>query len=529
MVEWSLANLAAWAVQAAGARGRRRLAPDAAAARRPARPRSSCSARCSSRASRCRSCSRGSRRPRPPAACDRRAGPPIDLAASTRPARPRRTGAPARTRRPSRSERPRAAGRGAAVGRDRAGRARRRRGAAPRLARRSGWCRWPGCGGRRRQSTRRLPSHREAERAVGACAAFRESPRVPPPGHLRPPAARRPRAARLHGARPAAAAGDCLPRTAARAAAGLAPRARRRAGARAALVPPGHLVARRADPPERRAADRPRGGRPRRRPTVVPARAAGAGRSRRRPAAPAGGLFPGSRPPAAAGRDADGGGVYVPPSPRRFGRARLCRPRHGRLGCRPGVPAAGGCRRRASFPCRRLRPRRRSRQWSPPPPPPPAAAKATTPVAPRSTAAAAGGAAPGHADVAPKVDEATLKQSIQPNPKDTSNYFILAKLYEDAGDLARAVATLEAAVKAAPQDPNVYLQLAGFYNRHGDFPKTMDALTRWAAVEPGNPVAHHTMAAYYWEKAYRDCRAHRRPRSATTSIAGCRPPTGRLR
>ncbi len=105
---------------------------------------------------------------------------------------------------------------------------------------------------------------------------------------------------------------------------------------------------------------------------------------------------------------------------------------------------------------------------------------------------------------APKLDEATLKQRIQASPKDTANYFMLAKLYEDAGDMARALATLEAAVKAAPKDVAVYLQLAGFHNRHGDFAKTMDALTRRTGIEPGNPEAYHTMAAYYWEKAYRD-------------------------
>ncbi len=85
------------------------------------------------------------------------------------------------------------------------------------------------------------------------------------------------------------------------------------------------------------------------------------------------------------------------------------------------------------------------------PPPPPAAAKATTPVA-------------------QKVDEATL----------------------------------EAAIKAAPREPAGYLQLAAFYNRQGDFPRTIATLTRWAGVDPANPVVHFTMSSYYWDKAYRD-------------------------
>lgn len=101
-------------------------------------------------------------------------------------------------------------------------------------------------------------------------------------------------------------------------------------------------------------------------------------------------------------------------------------------------------------------------------------------------------------------DEATLKQRIQFDPKDTSNYFMLGKLYEKAGDVTRAEATYKAAVKAAPKGPNVYVQLADFYKRQGDFDKTMDALVRWVALEPDNLVAHYIVGAFYWEKAYRD-------------------------
>jgi TonB family protein len=142
----------------------------------------------------------------------------------------------------------------------------------------------------------------------------------------------------------------------------------------------------------------------------------------------------------------------------------------------------------------------------PPPPPPPAAAKAVTPVAPALPQQPQAAPRPGMMTPSPKVDEATLKQNIQANPKETANYFLLAKLYENAGNLAKAVGTLEAAVRAVPKDEAVYLQLAGFHNRQGEFDKTMDALTRWAAVEPANPLVHYTMAAYYWEKAYRDGR-----------------------
>ncbi len=147
---------------------------------------------------------------------------------------------------------------------------------------------------------------------------------------------------------------------------------------------------------------------------------------------------------------------------------------------------------------------------TPPPPPPPAVVKAVMPIAPVAPVAPPqqpqAAPRPGMMTPAPKVDEATLKQAIQSNPKDTSNYYLLARLYEKAGDLAKAEATLEAAVKAAPSVVASYLELAGFHTRNGNFDKTMDALMRRASVEPGNPEAYHTMAAYYWEKAYRDSR-----------------------
>jgi TonB family protein len=106
----------------------------------------------------------------------------------------------------------------------------------------------------------------------------------------------------------------------------------------------------------------------------------------------------------------------------------------------------------------------------PPPLPPPAAAEATKPVPPALPQQPQAAPRPGIPTPAPKVDEATL----------------------------------EAAIKAAPREPAGYLQLAAFYNRQGDFPKMMGTLTRWADVDPGNPVAQYTIAAYNWDKAYRD-------------------------
>jgi periplasmic protein TonB len=152
-----------------------------------------------------------------------------------------------------------------------------------------------------------------------------------------------------------------------------------------------------------------------------------------------------------------------------------------------GVPIDGG----ASTPAPVATNQPPPPQPAPPPPPPPPPPQATRP----GVATAPSTATP---------DEATLKRNIQLNPKDVISYYLLAKRYEDAGDFQKAGATLEAAIKAVPADSRSYVLLAGFYNRRGSFEKAIDALTRRAAVEPNNPESHYTIASYYWEKAYRD-------------------------
>ena len=106
----------------------------------------------------------------------------------------------------------------------------------------------------------------------------------------------------------------------------------------------------------------------------------------------------------------------------------------------------------------------------------------------------------------PSQAETILKQMIEMDPKDTSNYFVLSKIYQDAGDYEQAEAQLLKAKEAAPSDVAVLMQLAGFYNTQGEFPKTIEALEQRVALEPNNPEAHHTVATYYWDEVYRDFR-----------------------
>ena len=100
--------------------------------------------------------------------------------------------------------------------------------------------------------------------------------------------------------------------------------------------------------------------------------------------------------------------------------------------------------------------------------------------------------------------EPIVRRMIELNPQETTNYFALAKLYEDSGLYDLAEETLVSARDMRPDDAAVYLQLAGYYNRQGEFEETMIALDERAVREPNNPEAFYTISTYYWEKAFRD-------------------------
>jgi tetratricopeptide (TPR) repeat protein len=104
----------------------------------------------------------------------------------------------------------------------------------------------------------------------------------------------------------------------------------------------------------------------------------------------------------------------------------------------------------------------------------------------------------------PAKAEPVVQKMIQMEPGEPSNYFQLAKIYEDAGAYDEAEKVLAQAKQARPNDPAVYMYLAGYYNRQGQFDKTIDALQERASKEPTNPEAFYTISTYYWDKAYRD-------------------------
>ena len=104
----------------------------------------------------------------------------------------------------------------------------------------------------------------------------------------------------------------------------------------------------------------------------------------------------------------------------------------------------------------------------------------------------------------PAKAEPIVQRMIQLEPNEPSNYFVLAKIYEDAGVYDEAERTLLNAKAAKPTDPAVYMTIAGYYNRQGQFEKTIEALEERAKVEPTNPEAFQTISAYYWDEARGD-------------------------
>lgn len=104
----------------------------------------------------------------------------------------------------------------------------------------------------------------------------------------------------------------------------------------------------------------------------------------------------------------------------------------------------------------------------------------------------------------PAKAEPIVQKMIQMEPGEPSNYFVLAKIYEDAGAYPEAEQTLVNAKNAKPSDPSVYMTLAGYYNRQGQFDKTIEALEQRAKAEPNNPDAYQTIAAYYWDETRGD-------------------------
>ena len=106
----------------------------------------------------------------------------------------------------------------------------------------------------------------------------------------------------------------------------------------------------------------------------------------------------------------------------------------------------------------------------------------------------------------PTQAEPVVQRMIQLAPNEPTNYFQLAKIYEDSGEYQLAEETYIKGRDAKPNDPTVYLTVAGYYNRQGDFDKLIENIRKNIELEPNNPEAHYRLATYSWDKASRDFR-----------------------
>ena len=106
----------------------------------------------------------------------------------------------------------------------------------------------------------------------------------------------------------------------------------------------------------------------------------------------------------------------------------------------------------------------------------------------------------------PTQAEPVVQRMIQLAPNEPTNYFQLAKIYEDSGEYQLAEETYLKGRDAKPNDPTVYLTVAGYYNRQGDFDRLIENIRKNIELEPQNPEAHYRLATYSWDKASRDFR-----------------------
>ena len=107
----------------------------------------------------------------------------------------------------------------------------------------------------------------------------------------------------------------------------------------------------------------------------------------------------------------------------------------------------------------------------------------------------------------PTQAEPVVKRMIELAPNEPTNYFQLAKIYEDSGEYQLAEETYLRGRDAKPNDPTVYMTVGGYYNRQGDFEHVLvsgpilglagsnydlDKLIYLGSTESGSPTAFVT-------------------------------------
>jgi predicted Zn-dependent protease len=104
----------------------------------------------------------------------------------------------------------------------------------------------------------------------------------------------------------------------------------------------------------------------------------------------------------------------------------------------------------------------------------------------------------------PDEAEAVVRQLIALDPDDTSSYFAMVRINEDAGRLADAEAVLLEIQGVAPERAEVWVLTAQFFDRHGRFDEAMAALARLTRLQPADPHSFYQLAVAYEEKVRKD-------------------------
>ena len=109
----------------------------------------------------------------------------------------------------------------------------------------------------------------------------------------------------------------------------------------------------------------------------------------------------------------------------------------------------------------------------------------------------------------PEKAEPVVKRLIDLDPKDTTNYFGLAKIYEDNGEFDEAEEQMK-----LPRRPrraaDVSSQLSEFYNRRGEFDKAITAFQKVTELEPNNPQHFTNIALATRRRSARTTRSRNR-------------------
>ncbi|HUF24809.1 MAG TPA: tetratricopeptide repeat protein [Vicinamibacterales bacterium] len=104
----------------------------------------------------------------------------------------------------------------------------------------------------------------------------------------------------------------------------------------------------------------------------------------------------------------------------------------------------------------------------------------------------------------PEKSEPLVRRLIEMEPNDTSNYYVLGKVYEDSARLEEAEQAYLKAAAIRPENPEPYQYLAGFYDRAGNWEKAVESMGKRAQNDPNNAEAYHQMAVWLWAKADKD-------------------------